>query len=36
MFNRITVETHKPIPLKNADLETVFNEMETTIKEHIN
>ena len=36
MFNRITVETHKPIPLKNANLETVFDEMETTIKEHIN
>lgn len=36
MFNRITVETHKPIPLKNANLETVFDEIETTIKEHIN
>lgn len=36
MFNKIQLETHKPIPLKGADLENVFSEMETTIKSHIN
>lgn len=36
MFNKIVVETHQPIHLKDADLDTVLSEMETTIKEHIN
>ncbi len=36
MFNKIIIETHQPIPLKNADVEKVLAEMETTIKEHIN
>ncbi|MFY0631955.1 MAG: 1-acyl-sn-glycerol-3-phosphate acyltransferase [Flavobacteriaceae bacterium] len=36
MFNKITVETHQPIHLKDADLAKVFIDMEATIKEHIN
>ena len=35
MFHKIRVETHQPIPLKNADLKEVFSKMETTIKENI-
>lgn len=35
MFNRIRLETHQPIPLKDANLDTVFSSMETAIKSHI-
>tara|TARA_B100000780_G_scaffold276885_1_gene246391 strand:+ start:1166 stop:1891 length:726 start_codon:yes stop_codon:yes gene_type:complete len=36
MFNRITIETHEPIPLKNADINSVFTTMEAIIKTHVN
>ena len=36
MFNKIVVETHEPIHLKDANLDAVLSEMETTIKKHIN
>lgn len=36
MWNQITLETHEPIPLKNANLMDVFHKMESTIKKHIN
>jgi len=36
MFIKISIETHEPIPLENADIETVLKDMEKTIKSHIN
>tara|TARA_B110000003_G_scaffold172618_1_gene172231 strand:- start:76498 stop:77223 length:726 start_codon:yes stop_codon:yes gene_type:complete len=36
MFNKIMIETHEPILLKNRGIETVLNDMETTIKKNIN
>lgn len=36
MFNKITLETHKPIPLKDANIDQVLIETETIIKNHIN
>ncbi len=36
LFNKITLETHKPISLKEKPLEDVLKEMEQTIKEHVN
>lgn len=36
MFNKIVVETHAPVHLKDADIEKVLIGMESTIKEHIN
>ena len=35
MWNKITVETHEPIPLKHTDLKVAFHRMESTIKKHI-
>ncbi len=35
MWNKITVESHQPIPLKNADLQTAFRTMESIIKKHV-
>ncbi|CAI8330782.1 MAG: Uncharacterised protein [Flavobacterium sp. SCGC AAA160-P02] len=35
MWNKITVESHQPIPLKNADLQTAFSTMESIIKKHV-
>jgi len=35
MFHKITIETHKPLDLKDADLQLVFSDMETIIKAHI-
>ncbi len=36
MFNRITLETHEPIPLKGADIDQVLKDTEAAIKKHIN
>ena len=35
LFNRITVETHRPIHLKDKDVKEVLSETEASVKEHI-
>ena len=36
MFHRITIKTHKPLNLKNADLQRVFSDMESIINARVN
>lgn len=36
MFNKITLETHQPIHLKDQNVATVLQNLEKTIKAHIN
>lgn len=36
MFNRIHLETHKPVSLKATNLDVTLKEVETVIKNHIN
>lgn len=36
LFTRITVETHKPIYLKDSDVNEVLSEAEKSVKDHIN